>query len=292
MVVTGSTAALASPAGAISPFAFAALSGAGRVTVSVNGTSISATSDDAGNFTLRNVPPGNITLTISGNGFSAQVTLPPVNTNDQLRVTVRINGGTATLDDDEVESPDNKVELEGLISSVIGLTSAGGTIVVGRLNTSVTVPSSAAITKGGTVLKPNDLVVGMRVHVRAMKSGNALTATTVIVQAGNPDAGGNNGKADDDDDDDAADDDANEVHFAGAIAGTPAGSCASTLTLMVGSTRVTATASTRFDDVTCLTLVSGDTVEGEGMRQSDGSVLAKEIKKVGASDGSKDKGKK
>jgi hypothetical protein len=290
MVVTGSAAALASPVGLISPFASASLSGAGRVTVSVNGTSISVTSDDGGNFTLQNVPPGNVTLTISGNGFSAQVTLPPLNSNDQLRVTVRINGGSATLDDDEVESQDNKVELEGLISSVIGLTSSGGTIVVGRMNTSVSVPSTASITKGGTVLKPNDLVVGMRVHVRAMKSGSALTATTVIVQTGTPDGPGNNGKADDADDDDAADDDVNEVEFAGTITGTPAGSCATALTLMVGSTRVTVNTSTRFDDVACQSLVSGDSVKGEGTKQSDGSVLAKEIKKVSVSGGPDDKG--
>jgi hypothetical protein len=241
----------------------------------VNGTSISVTSDDGGNFTLQNVPPGNLTLTITGNGFSSQIQLPPVNMNDQLRITVRVNGGTATLDDDELESSDNKVEIEGVISAVNGMTSSGGTIVVGRLNSSVLVTSAGSITKGGTVLKPNDLVAGMRVHVRATKSGSTLTATTVIVQTGN--SGPENGNKRDGDE---SDDDANDVHFSGTIAGAPTGSCTTSLTLMVGGTKVITSASTKFDNTTCAALVSGDSVKGEGAKQNDGSVLAKEIEKI------------
>ena len=77
VVVSGLSAASLSDASL-----YTAQSTAGRVTVSVNGTSISVTSDDNGNFVLQNVPPGTLTLTISGSGFSSQVTLPAVNTND------------------------------------------------------------------------------------------------------------------------------------------------------------------------------------------------------------------
>ena len=272
MIVTGT------PSGTTTLLDVPMLAGAGRVTVSVTGTSISVTSDDDGHFTLLNVPPGNLTLTITGSGFSAQVALPPVNTNDQLRVTVRVNGSTATLDDDELESSDNKVEVEGQIASVAGMTSSGGTIVVGRLNTSVIVPSTASISKGGTALKPNDLVVGMRVHVRAAKAGSTLTATTVIVQTRNP--GDNTNKSDDHDD---QVEDTNEANYAGTIVGSPTGSCSSSLAVRVGSTRVVTNSSTKFDNVTCAALAAGDTVSGEGTKQTDGSVLAKEVEKVGGS---------
>ncbi|HUR33328.1 MAG TPA: DUF5666 domain-containing protein [Vicinamibacterales bacterium] len=281
MVVTGATSTPA-PLGLAFPGA-ATLAGAGRVTISVNGSSISATSDDAGNFVLQNVPPGAVTLTITGSGFSAQITLPAVNVNDTLRVTVRVNGSTATLDDDEVESAD-KLEIEGTIGSVSGLSSSGGTIVVGRLNTAVLVTSATSITKGSATLKPNDLMVGLRVHVRAAKSGSTLTATTVIVQNTTPDAAGGNGKSDDDDDDEA-DDDRNEAEFSGTIAGAPTGSCATALTFMAGSTKVTTKPSTKFENVTCATLASGDFVKGEGTRQTDGSVLASEVEKVTSGSG-------
>lgn len=175
MVVAGTTTS------ALAAGSYGALSAAGRVTVSVNGTSISVTSDDNGNFVLQNVPAGTVTLTIAGPGFSSQITLPSVNVNDQLRITVRVTGGSAQLDDQEHES-NGSVEIEGQIGSATGLTSAGGTITVGRLNTAVVVNSSASITKGNTPLKPNDLVAGMRVHVRAAQAGATLTATTIIVQ--------------------------------------------------------------------------------------------------------------
>jgi hypothetical protein len=260
-VVTGSAPALASS------FSVASLGSAGRVTVSVNGTSLSVISDDSGNFTLQNVPPGNLTLTITGAGFSAQVTLPPVSDNDQLRVTVRVSGSTATLDDEEIESPDSKVEVEGQISAV-----SGNTITVGRLNTQVLVPGTASITKGGTTLTLTALVVGLRVHVRATKSGSALTATTVIVQTDNPGASSNGGGSNTGSSDD--------VRFSGTLATAPTGACPA-ITFIAGGKTVKTNASTRFDDGSCSALKAGSSIKGEGALQADGSILASEVQQIG-----------
>jgi len=281
-VVTGSASALAAPSG------FATLGSVGRITVSVTGTSISVISDD-GTFTLQNVPPGDLTLSITGAGINAVVPLPGVGLNDQLRLTVRLEGSSAQVEDMKQESSD-KVEVEGVITAVTGMTSAGGTIVVGRDNTAVLVPAAASITKGGTTLKPNDLAVGLRVHVRAVK-GTPLTATVVIVQntstttgngsgsgsgsgSGNGNGNGGSGSGDD------GDDDAKEAEIVGTVTGTPTTSCP-TITFYVGTTKVTTTAGTTFDDVTCSTLKPGDQVKVEGVRQTDGSIVAKEVEKRG-----------
>lgn len=285
VVVSGLSAASLSDASL-----YTAQSTAGRVTVSVNGTSISVTSDDNGNFVLQNVPPGTLTLTISGSGFSSQVTLPAVNTNDQLRITVRVSGTTVTIDDQELESED-KVEIEGQIGSVSGLSSTGGTIIVGRLNSAVLVTSATRITQGDTELKPNDLTVGLRVHVRATRSGATLTATVIKAQTSNsgPSSGssGNSGKGgkDDDDDDEGEDDEDDEFELSGVIANAPTGSCPA-ISFTVGTTTVKTSASTKFDDTTCTSLAKGDSVSVEGAKQTDGSVLAKEVeKKSGSSSG-------
>lgn len=275
-VVSGAASALAAPTG------LATLGALGRITVSVTGTSISVVSDD-GNFTLQNVPPGDLTLTITGAGVNAVVPLPGVGLNDQLRITVRLDGGSAQVEDKKQESSD-KIEIEGIISAATGMSSTGGTIVVGRDNTSVAVPAAASITKGATVLKPNDLTVGMRVHVRATKAGAALTATVVIVQntnSGNGNGNGNGGSGSgDDSDDDGDDDDAGEAEITGTVTGAPTTSCP-IITFYIGTTKVTTTAGTSYDDVTCSTLKAGDTVKVEGVRQADGSIVAKEVEKRG-----------
>lgn len=276
VVVSGSTTS------ALAAGMYGAMSTAGRVTITVNGTSISVTSDDNGNFVLQNVPAGVVTLTLSGPGFSSQLTLPSVNVNDQLRITVRLSGSSAELDDQELES-DGKVEIEGQIGSTSSLSSSGGTIVVGRLNTAVLVNGSTGITKGGTVMKPNDLVVGARVHVRAVQSGSTLTATTIIVQQtgtpGSSNGNGNSGKDDSDDD--------NEAELSGVIVDVPVNGCPASSSFTVGTTRVVTNASTKFDNTTCANLAKGDSVSVEGTKQANGSILATEVeKKNGGGSGS------
>jgi hypothetical protein len=46
---------------------------------------------------------------------------------------------------------------------------------------------------------------------------------------------------------------------------------------MIGITKVTTSAATVFDDVTCAALANNALVEVEGVRQSDGSILARKV---------------
>jgi hypothetical protein len=273
-VVTGArTAALPMPAG-LAAGSFASLSGTGRTTITVNGTSISVESNDDGSFVLQNVPEGDITLTITGAGFSAQVVVPGVATNAQIRVTIRVTGSTAELDDEEHVS-DGKVEVEGRIVSV-----SGRTLVIGSRPTSVLVPEGTPIRHGSSTRAFSELVPGVRVHVKASRAGDVLTANEVKLQ--NDNRVGDDESDDDADDDDESDDDDDEFEMSGAVSGAISGQCP-TISFSVAGTTVTTNASTKFDDVTCSTLKSGDTVKVEGTKQANGSVLAREVEKKGPS---------
>ena len=267
-VVTGSPSALSGV------FRTAGLGSAGRVTVTVNGTGMMVVSDDNGNFALQNVPAGDRTLTLAGNGFSAQVTIPGVGSTDQIKVTLLVTGNTATVDDRTVESGNNQVEVEGVINAA-----SNGTIVIGRLNTTVVVPLTATITKNGAPATQAGLVPGARVEVKATKSGETLTALSVDIEVGGP-ATGATGNDDNDNDDNEADD----AEVRGTIVAKPVGACPA-VSFTVGTTKVTTNASTKYDKVTCATLAAGDSVSIEGATQKDGSILASEIEKEGGSPG-------
>lgn len=200
VVVLGSV----QPAALPSSFALGTMSaGAGRITISVIGTSINSVTNDDGSFVLQGVPPGDLTLSITGNGILAQVVVAGVESNAQVRVIVRVRGNIAELDEEEHVSG-SKVEVEGQIVSV-----NGNTIVVGQRAIAVVVPVETPIRHGNTPKLFSALVPGVRVHVRATRSGDTLTANEVKLQNSNQVPGGR-GAADDDDEEDADEDDAAE----------------------------------------------------------------------------------
>ena len=247
------------------------LTPAGRATVSVNGTSLSAVSDDNGVFTLQNVPAGSVTLTVAGSGYSAQVTVGTVNVSDDIRLTVRVTGSSAKVDDSRHQSADNQVEFAGTITAA-----GNGTITVGTTNTVIAVPTTASITNGGRTASIADLVAGVRVEIHAVLSGGVLTATRVHIEDGDD----SNDDSDDDSDDDSSDDsddDDNEAKVSGVIASAPSGSCPA-ISFTVGGTAVVTNSSTRFDDVACSALAKGTVVTVEGTTQPNGSILALELK--------------
>src|SRR5437667_9596745 len=92
MVLTGSSTAAFRPAG-------------GSLTVTIVGTSISATIDGSGHFTLRNVPSGDLMLAFSGSGHDALVSITGVEDLEQIRITVNLGSNSANIDDNERERP-------------------------------------------------------------------------------------------------------------------------------------------------------------------------------------------
>ncbi len=260
IVVTGTTsAAMALPASLRTI-------GGPNVRVSVSGTSVSSLVDGAGNFELQNVPPGDQTLVISGGGFSAQLTITGVGMHEEIHVTILANGSTATLDDDDRETSDNRVEVEGRITSV-----SGTTLVVGRRAVNVIVPPGTPIHHGSMSLTFAALVPGVRVHIQATRTGTTITAVDVAVQT---DMGGD-GQNGNNDDHSGGDNHATEL--TGTVASL-SGTCPA-LTFMMGTTTVITTASTKFEDLTCATLANGAQLEVTGTKQTNGTVLASAIEK-------------
>lgn len=67
-----------------------AASSIGSLTVKVAGTNVSSAVDHLGRFTLHGVPPGTVRLQIMGADVNATVTIPGVETQDQIHITVRM----------------------------------------------------------------------------------------------------------------------------------------------------------------------------------------------------------
>ncbi len=240
------------------------------LTVSVMGSSVSAAVDSKGEFTLQGVPPGTVQLRFTGPGVDATVTISGVAEHDSIHITVRVSGNSAEIEDDKHENADHGVELEGTLSEI---TLAARTFRVS--NTLVSVPAGTPIRHGDTTIEFSALRLGDRVHVKGTSTATGVTATEVKVQ--NSDTPG---KPDDDGDDDGKDDDDHDngkADLKGSLAGL-GGTCPS-ITFTVSGTPVATNSKTKFEDVACKALKNGDTVEVEGTKQANGSVLASTVEK-------------
>jgi hypothetical protein len=240
------------------------------ITVSVVGTGISVTIDPSGNFTLQNVPPGDVTLSFMGNGVAARLTLTGVSDRETIDIVVNLHGTTADADETEREKADHRAEVEGRISSI---TPSTRTVVVGRRQAMLVIPTGVPIHHGSTIIDFSQLVVGERIHAHATKNGATFTATDVELQNENADVPnpgddhGHNGN------------DANEAEVKGTVSGAAAGHACPAFTFSVGSTTVTTTASTKFEDTTCAGVVNGVSVEVKGTRASATAITATRVEK-------------
>jgi hypothetical protein len=243
------------------------------MTVTVTGTNLSSSVDDSGRFELHGVPAGHVELHFSGRSADARLALDNVADREAIQIVVRVNGGTAELEDNHRQTPDNRVELEGIVAAV---NAAAGTLTVGT--TVVTVPSTAVVRgHDGATLRLSDIRVGDQVEVHATSSGTTTTATEIEVETEHN--GDNRGPGNGGDDGNHGGDDGNHgnAEVSGVLAGR-AGTCPS-LTFSVGSTHVSTSGSTEFKDVTCSALKNGDRVEVKGSRQNDGTIAASRVEK-------------
>jgi Domain of unknown function (DUF5666) len=241
------------------------------LTVTIVGTSMITTVDGAGNFSFHDVPDGDDVLEFQGPGVDARMPIAGVTDHEDIHLTVVVNGTTVDVDTNERHTPDSRVEIEGRIAA---LNAAPPTLQIGT--TTVSVPAGTPIEHGDTAIAFSALVVGERVHVHATNIGGTITATSVEVQTDNP---GNPGPpvTPTPDPGDGNDHGNNNSEVHGALAA-KAGTCPS-ITFTVGSTNVSTNASTEFKDVACSALAIGDSVEVQGTRQTNGSILASRVEK-------------
>lgn len=146
------------------------------MTVTVEGTNITATVNGAGQFVLANVPAGAITLRFNGAGANAQLNLGSIPAGTTIIINVVVNGSSAEL---QQKTVNGDTEIEGRIESIAGSTLK----VAGR---TVLVTASTIIRHGDTAMTLSQLEVGQRVHVKGNTAGTGTTATTtattIIVQ--------------------------------------------------------------------------------------------------------------
>jgi uncharacterized protein DUF5666 len=129
--------------------------------------------------------------------------------------------------------------------TVNGITVAGGPGVV--------------IRHGNRTLTMADIQVGDHIQARGTMNGTTLVATEIKVE----DTGNDN--------------DENQAELKGTVSAFSGAATCPAATFMIGTTKVTTSATTVFDDVTCATLADGAIVEVEGTRQADGSILATKV---------------
>jgi hypothetical protein len=156
----------------------AALTG---VTVSVTGTTISSPVDAAGRFTLMNVPPGAVTLQLTGGGASASVSLGAVQPSQTVDLVVAVSGSTASVESD-VRSGGGEAQLEGRVESLPPTTAPLTFKAAGR---TVKTDGATRFLDGSQARTFADLRIGMRIHAQGALAGDAFTATLVELQNSN-----------------------------------------------------------------------------------------------------------
>jgi len=149
----------------------------------------------------------------------------------------------------------NRGELSGFV------TATNGTSLTVR-GVTVTLAAGAVIRHGNTTLTLASIIVGDHVQARGTMNGATLEASEIKVE--------HTGKGGDGD---------GEVE--GIVSGLTATTGCPVLTFMVGTTTVTTSAATDFDDVLCSQLANGAIVEVKGTRQANGSIVATKVELAG-----------
>jgi len=147
-------------------------------------------------------------------------------------------------------------ELSGFVTGV-------GTNALTVRGVNVVVNEGTRIRHGNRTLTMLDIQVGDHVQVRGHMDGNNLVATEIKVE------------------DTGNDDESDHVEsLKGTVSGISSDSGCPVRTFTINTTPATTVrtdASTVFEDVTCAALANGAIVEVEGIRQPDGSIVAKKI---------------
>jgi hypothetical protein len=226
------------------------------ITVKITGTNISTVTDGQGQFTLTGVPPGNVQLEFSGQGVNAKIVISGVSAEDEINISVTLNGNNARVDSERRKKRDDRGKDQDDISGPVA--TLGGTCpTLAFIVKSTRVTTSASTAFEGVTCA--NLKNGSKVEVVGQRASDGTIAATRVQI----------------DDDRKEDDGKDENEVKGAVAGLT-GTCPS-LTFTVGGTKVATTANTRFDGITCARVQNGTIVEVEGQRQADGTIAAAKV---------------
>ena len=200
---------------------------------------ITATTDvDAlGRFTLSGIPVGDLRLEFSLSGVTASLLIPGIGPGETIELAVTVDGTTATIESLHRTGGGGLVELDGRISEldVVARTLQVAGVVV-------FVPNAALIVEDdGQTLSFDALSLGDTVEVSGTSDGIVIVADRVnrVAQATQ-----------------------SPVSVEGFVINL-AGSCP-TLTFSVGTTMVSTSGATFFDDVPCVDIQNGLSVEVTG----------------------------
>jgi len=148
--------------------------GPAGIVVTIAGTSISATVDGNGKFTLTNVPGGTLTLEFNGPGISGTITIPNVVAGQTIELTLELSGSSVSLEA-ERRSSGNEEQVEGRIESI----AAPNLVVAGR---TIETDSNTRILMGSQSMTFADLAIGQRVHVKGQPGATSVLASLIDIQ--------------------------------------------------------------------------------------------------------------
>jgi len=235
-----------------------ALAAGSGIRVSVVGTSLVTSTDDKGQFELRGVPSGRVSLRFEASGIDARLEIEHLAEGQSMNLNVHVSSSGAFVA--ETEDHLNETSLRGAIQQI----GASQLVVLGR---TVAVDAlTQVLDRNNAAMRFSELKVGQTVEVEGTnQSDGRLYARKVKREDGAADDKGGGG----------ADDTGASVNFVGSIS--------SVSPLVVGGQSVATDSSTRILDrknnpIQLSALKAGDKVEVEGVKRSDGSVLASKIK--------------
>ena len=157
-------------------------SSAATLTVTVVGTTITATVTTDGTFTLRGLPEGSFTLEFFDGATSlGTIEFTGVNANQEITITVLIQGSTVTLLDQRRNGIGHgDLEIEGLVEAVVTLNATGESVFTIDGYMVVARPLETSIREGNQRRGVEDVTVGRKVHVKGAWETNAAGGQQVL----------------------------------------------------------------------------------------------------------------
>ncbi len=273
-VTTVGAASLASVSGVVT--------GAAGIRVVAIGTTVSATTDATGRFSL-SVPPGHVTLEIGRQ--DRIVSAGTVGAGDHVELEIHLSNEAAEIETRDHETA-NERELEGTVTAVLSSTG----FVVGSMT--VTIGAATTFTLNDHAGLASDVGVGARVNVKGTTgtTPTSIVASTVRIRiaasqgnsgSGSGNSGGSNGNSGNGNSGGGSgsgggETKGEEVEATGTVSALE-GSCLS-IRFTAAALRVVTSAATRFD-LGCSAITAGTRVEVKGTRGADGTVTATRVKK-------------